>query len=398
MHSGCSVTIVGAGPSGAAAAACLASAGVAVTLIDQHEFPRDKTCGDGLIPDALSALRELGMLDEVLKHARRVPTLRLYAPDRASVAVPGDLACVPRKKLDQLLLDNAMSKGAEFHGGCRFLGVIKEKGRVTGIRLRTRADDEREVKSTYTVLATGASSEPLRAAGVCLRKEPSGIALRAYFAVPDALAAEMPCFVISLEQAICPGYGWIFAGPDNVFNMGVGLFYDSKRKLPTNNLRESWRLFLEGFEPARRLKAASKQLTCEQGAPLRTALTGARLMVPGLFVVGEAAGTTYSFTGEGIGKALQSGMLAAQSIIEASGSAEVPRATYETALTSRFSAHYRGYKIAQDWLSSPAICNFITRRAEKGCYAKQKLREILAETTDPTALFSVSGMLKAAFT
>jgi flavin-dependent dehydrogenase len=398
MHSRCSVTIVGAGPSGTAAAACLAENGVSVTLVDQHVFPRDKICGDGLIPDALSALRELGMIDEVLRHARKVPMLRLYAPDRASVAVGGDLACVPRKKLDQLLLDNALSKGAGFHGGCRFIGLTKENGRVTGIRLRTGAGVERELRSTYTVLATGASSEPLRVAGVCLRKEPSGIALRAYFAVPDAVAAEMPCFAISLEQAFCPGYGWIFAGPDNVFNMGVGLFYDTKRKLPMNNLRQSWRLFLEGFEPARRLKAASKQLTSEQGAPLRTALTGARLTLPGLFVVGEAAGTTYSFTGEGIGKALQSGMLAARCIVDANESSDAANAAYEKALASRFGAQYRGYKIAQDWLSSPAICNFVTHRAEKGRYAKQKLREILAETTDPTALFSVRGMLKAAFT
>src|SRR5689334_21007810 len=152
MHSGCSVTIVGAGPSGTAAAACLAADGIAVTLIDQHEFPRDKTCGDGLIPDAFSALRELGVLDGVLKHARTVPTLRLYAPDRASVAVAGDLACVPRMKLDQLLLENALSKGADFHGGCRFIGLTKENGRVTGIRLRTRAGVERDVKSAYTVL------------------------------------------------------------------------------------------------------------------------------------------------------------------------------------------------------------------------------------------------------
>jgi flavin-dependent dehydrogenase len=397
MHSSCSVTIVGAGPSGTAAAACLAQRGISVTLVDQHVFPRDKICGDGLIPDALSALRELGILDDVLKHARSVPTLRLYAPDRASVAVRGDLACVPRRKLDQLLLDNALSKGAEFHGGCRFNALTSENGRVAGIRLRTRAGLERELRSTYTILATGASPEPLRAAGVCLRKEPSGIALRAYFAVPETLAAEMPHFAISLERSFCPGYGWIFAGPDNVFNMGVGLFYDTKRKLPMNNVRESWRLFVEGFEPARRLKAVSRQLTSEQGAPLRTALTGARLTLPGLFVVGEAAGTTYSFTGEGIGKALQSGMLAARCIVDANGSDSVANTAYENALKSRFGAQYRGYKIAQDWLSSPAICNFVTHRAEKGCYAKQQLREILAETTDPTALFSVTGMLKAAF-
>src|SRR3954452_20761134 len=141
MHSGCSVTIVGAGPSGAAAAACLAANGIAVTLIDRHEFPRDKTCGDGLIPDALSALAELGMLDEVVKHARRVPMLRLYAPARHCVAVKGDLACVPREILDKLLLDNALAKGAAFQGGCTFVATIVDNGRVAGIRFRTHEGD-----------------------------------------------------------------------------------------------------------------------------------------------------------------------------------------------------------------------------------------------------------------
>jgi geranylgeranyl reductase family protein len=396
MQSRCSVTIVGAGPSGTAAAACLAADGIAVTLIDQHDFPRDKTCGDGLIPDALSALRELGLLEEVRKHAIAVSSLRLYAPHRHSVAVRGQLACVPRETLDRLLLDNALSKGAEFQGGCRFIGPIVESGRVAGIRFRTRDGDERTLRSTYTLLATGASSEPLRASGMCLRKAPSGVALRAYFAVPKALAEEMAYFAISLEQAICPGYGWIFAGPDNVFNVGVGLFYDSKRKLPTDNLRTLWRLFLEEFEPARRLNAASKQLTLEHGAPLRTGLGGARFARPGLFVVGEAAGTTYSFSGEGIGKALQSGMLAARCIAGGPRNGEPPEVLYERTLVEQFAALYKGYKTAQDWLSSPTICNFITRRAQKGRYAKQKLEEVLAETTDPRTIFSVPGMIKAA--
>jgi flavin-dependent dehydrogenase len=144
------------------------------------------------------------------------------------------------------------------------------------------------------------------------------------------------------------------------------------------------------------LARASKQLTAEHGAPLRTGLAGARLARPGLFVVGEAAGTTYSFTGEGIGKALQSGMLAARCIAAANRNADAPERIYERALVNQFGPLYTGYKAAQDWLSSPTICNFVTRRAQKGGFAKQKLEEVLAETTDPRTIFSVRGMIKAA--
>ena len=55
----CDVLVIGAGPAGSACAHVLAGAGLDVLLVDQHAFPRDKTCGDGLIPDAQRALSRL---------------------------------------------------------------------------------------------------------------------------------------------------------------------------------------------------------------------------------------------------------------------------------------------------------------------------------------------------
>ena len=52
----CDVLVVGAGPAGSAAAQLLARAGREVVLVDGQAFPRDKVCGDGLIPDAHHAL------------------------------------------------------------------------------------------------------------------------------------------------------------------------------------------------------------------------------------------------------------------------------------------------------------------------------------------------------
>ena len=57
----CDVLVVGAGPAGSACAQWLAAAGLDVVLADQHNFPRDKVCGDGLIPDSHAALRRLGV-------------------------------------------------------------------------------------------------------------------------------------------------------------------------------------------------------------------------------------------------------------------------------------------------------------------------------------------------
>ena len=51
-----------------------------------------------------------------------------------------------------------------------------------------------------------------------------------------------------------------------------------------------------------------------KGAPLRCTLDGARFTRPGLLVTGEAAGSTYAFTGEGIGKAMETALHAAEAM------------------------------------------------------------------------------------
>jgi 2-polyprenyl-6-methoxyphenol hydroxylase-like FAD-dependent oxidoreductase len=58
--------VVGAGPSGAATALALSRAGHSVTVLDSARFPRDKACGEGLMPPGAACLRRLGVLDDVL--------------------------------------------------------------------------------------------------------------------------------------------------------------------------------------------------------------------------------------------------------------------------------------------------------------------------------------------
>jgi len=55
------VLIVGGGPGGLAAAIALRAKGADVTVADAQTPPIDKACGEGLMPDALIALRELGV-------------------------------------------------------------------------------------------------------------------------------------------------------------------------------------------------------------------------------------------------------------------------------------------------------------------------------------------------
>ena len=74
--------VVGAGPAGSAAAAAARKSDPAarILLIDKAEFPRDKVCGDGLIPDAHHALIRLGVHDEVMAAAQRAGHVACIGP------------------------------------------------------------------------------------------------------------------------------------------------------------------------------------------------------------------------------------------------------------------------------------------------------------------------------
>ncbi len=393
--------VIGAGPAGSAAARTLALGGARVVLADRHEFPRDKVCGDALIPDALQALGDLGLRDEVLAAGRRLDCLRVYAPDDSFLTLHGECACVPRFALDDRLRRAAIRAGADFRPHLRALSPIEDGGVVRGAEfVHARTSVRSTILAPATVLATGAASDVLGRFGMCVRSKPSATAARLYMKVDRELSSAFDHLCIAYSSSVCPGYGWIFPGPDDVFNVGAGYFYDSPLPRDTN-LRTLLATFLRDFAPAAALMQRARVLGPLKGAPLRTAMEGATLARPGLYVVGEGAGLTYSFSGEGIGKALQSGILAAETALRAGCSEAGLRsaaADYAQALAARFGGRFRAYRRMQRWLAYPAFANFLTRRANRGRFVRAQLQSLFAETGDPVELLSVRGLIRAALT
>jgi geranylgeranyl reductase family protein len=386
------VIVVGAGPAGCSAAIALRRAGFEVLLVDKDGSGRDKVCGDALIPDAFAALEEVGCLEAVLARAHAVPCLRIHAPGYTPVDVRGRLACIPRAQLDTVLLAKAQELGAEFLPEMTLVGLLESGGRVTGVRLHPRGRYRLQLSADYVLLATGAASGPLEAAGMCLRRSPSGVALRAYYELPASLAEELDVFTLHYDRRSCPAYGWIFAGPDRVFNIGVSQFHDAPLRRRKSNLRELWEGFMASCPAAAQIHKYARQLAPQNGAPLRTSLAGARITRPGLMLVGETIGTTYALSGEGIGKAMQSGLLAAECLARDPTQAE---AAYEQQLQARYRTQYDAYRVAQSWLSFPSVCRLLAKRAGRGTYVRSQLEGILAETVNPRELVSVRGMMRA---
>jgi geranylgeranyl reductase family protein len=407
----CDVLIVGAGPAGSAAAITLAGAGFDVVLIDQQAFPRDKICGDGLIPDAHHALRRLGMLDAVLARARSVRHVAVIGPRGGRIDVPGTLAVLPRRELDAMLCQEAVEAGARMHAPVRFIGLLEEDQgagevgtrRVVGATVRA-GDATREVRATWVLIASGAPPQALMASGMCDRRTPTGVALRGYV---KNLA--MVDHITELEVVWHPrmrhGYGWIFPGPDGVFNIGVGVAHshaiggDSGQSMQDINLRTMFDEFTRVHRAAGDLLAGGEWVGELKGAPLRCSLRGGKLSRPGLMVTGEAAGSTYAFTGEGIGKALETGLAAADVLIQArhdqQPEAQV-RTTYEQKVRA-LAPRYEMYDKANIVNMHPWLVDLVVWSAKRSPSRLRRMTGLLEETHLPSSLLSVRSWMRLLF-
>ena len=123
--------IVGGGPAGLAAAIAARAKGLRVTLVDSRTPPIDKACGEGLLPEGLAALRNLGV---DLDRAAPVPFAGIrFSDDRstASARFPrGSALGIRRTILHRLLVDHADAAGVAFVWGARISGfdVVVVKG------------------------------------------------------------------------------------------------------------------------------------------------------------------------------------------------------------------------------------------------------------------------------
>tara|TARA_Y100000310_G_scaffold344009_1_gene454525 strand:- start:1153 stop:2367 length:1215 start_codon:yes stop_codon:yes gene_type:complete len=353
------VAVVGGGPAGSAAATVLAAAGRSVLLIDKATFPRDKCCGDGLTALALRLCERLGLDPGSIPNWQPVSGAVLHSPSGRPISFPlpadsGQFAAVaPRTELDAALLDLARRAGTDVREGCALKDMRAREASATLV-----VDGIGEVATGAVVAADGMWSPTRRALGLAedgYRGE--WHAFRQYVANVGPAAADLHVW---FQPDLLPGYAWSFPLPGQRANVGFGVLRGGR--IPIGETGAIWSALLE--RPAIREVLGDGAIPegRHMAWPIPARIASAVLDHGPVLFAGDAAGATDSLTGEGIGQALLTGMLAAESIL-AGGPPGSIGIRYRRAVRRDLVADDRMSTALQPLMSHPAAAEGVVRLA-----------------------------------
>lgn len=313
------VLVVGAGPAGSATAAWAARTGRDVLLVDSAVFPRDKTCGDGLTPRATAELEHLGLGEWVRAHTVN-HGLRMTGFGREALlpwpggSFPTYGSAVPRTELDDKLRETAVKSGARALDGTKVVAVSRTGDRVSGVTVRCGGASH-EIACETLVVADGVRSPVGRMLGrTWHRRYAYGVAARAYITSgrSDDQWITSHLELRDADNALVPGYGWVFPLANGEVNIGVGSLATERRPSHialkpllehyTALRRDEWRL-------TGPLRAVASALLPMGGAVSTVAGRNWAL-------VGDAAGCVNPLNGEGIDYGLEGGHMLARLLDE----------------------------------------------------------------------------------
>ena len=286
------IVIVGGGPAGAACADKLVAAGLNPLVVDQAAFPRQKVCAGWLTPDVFDSLEMRP--EEYPGDLSVFPNLKIYL-NGFPLTRPGKQYAIRRMEFDHWLLDRS---GAE---------VIQHE--VKDIQLaagKYLLDGQIECE---VLVAAGGTHCPVFRHFYGERHPRNGAKI---IALEDEFQEDWQdpvCRLWFFENGL-PGYAWYVPKTGGYLNIGVGGNLEKLKQRETT-IQDHWEYLVRKI---RKLGLTRKKGLEPRGYLYHLRGKDPQRLAENLYLIGDAAGLATLDMGEGIGPAIQSGLLAAKAI------------------------------------------------------------------------------------
>jgi geranylgeranyl reductase family protein len=353
----------------------LAKQGIASTLVDKEKFPRDKICGDALSGKVVEVLKKLdaNLLKELYSDGNFLGSygVTFVAPNEQRLRVPfkkeiSANSTPPGFIVKRIDFDNWLIEKVRQNPLITLLEnteIRKYEKVEDGILAHTKSDEV--IHAKIVIAADGAYSTFAKTiAGIETEPAHNCFGLRSYYKNVSGLDHQN--FIeLHFVKDFLPGYFWIFPLPNGMANVGVGMRADKVHEKKINLKKAFEKLIQENPSISKRFAGAEQIGEVKlYGLPLgskKRKLSGAHYLL-----TGDAGMLIDPFTGEGIGNAMMSGMLAAEQAgkaLAANDFTERFMKQYDEAVYHRlWSELSLSYKM-QQLVNFPWLFNYVVKKA-----------------------------------
>lgn len=376
-----SAIIIGAGPAGAGTSFFLSKNGIPHIVIEKDKFPRDKVCGDACSGKTALVINRANpeWLSEIHRNAKAfTPSwgIKFVAPNGKALDIPFSPKTlqksnapgftVPRMVFDNFLFEKMKSPHCRIFEHAAVKNIYNAPGKVS---VHICQDGVDYLITANVIVGADGDKGVVRKKYVkeILSPKSHAVGLRTYFEGVKDLHEENFIELHFLPEML-PGYLWIFPLPNGMTNVGVGILSEIVRRKKINLRDRMIYAIRNNPQIASRFEDA-KMMGKIQGWGLPLGVSRQPVSGDNYLLTGDAACLVDPFSGEGIGNALYSGMLAADAIklaIEKNNyTAAFFKNTYDDVVYKRLGDELKLSTTLQRLCKYPALFNFVANKAHK---------------------------------